>query len=255
MGVLQLKKVLVFDVWGEYAHFRRFYTTTSPLTFPIPPRTALCGLIGAIIGLDKKNNDYLRYFGLEEAYIGLRVMNPINKVRIAENLINTKEAGPGMNQIKRNGGRSPTRFEFLKNPQYRIYFHHTNDEIYKRLKTCLERHECIYTPCLGLSECVANFGYVGEFGVEAVSPNGERVGMNSVVPFDIISNSEGINFTDTGHFISMRLPTEMDTQRIVKKYSNILIEVDGNPLEVKLTCPHYVFVNPLGQKEAFIFIK
>lgn len=52
-----MDKMLVFDVWGDYAHFRRFYTTTSPLSFPIPPRTALCGLIGAIIGLEKEGND------------------------------------------------------------------------------------------------------------------------------------------------------------------------------------------------------
>ena len=49
------ERVIVFDVWGDYAHFRKNYSTSSPLTYSFPPRTALSGLIGAIAGLDKSN--------------------------------------------------------------------------------------------------------------------------------------------------------------------------------------------------------
>jgi len=45
-------KVLVFDVSSDYAHFRQPYSTTSSLTYAIPPRTAIFGLIGAILGID-----------------------------------------------------------------------------------------------------------------------------------------------------------------------------------------------------------
>jgi CRISPR-associated protein Cas5h len=45
-------KVLVFDIWSDYAHFRRGYTTTSPLTYPFPTRTALTGIVAAILGLE-----------------------------------------------------------------------------------------------------------------------------------------------------------------------------------------------------------
>ncbi|MFB3896899.1 MAG: CRISPR-associated protein Cas5, partial [bacterium] len=30
-------KILVFDIWGDLGHFRKFYTTTSPLSFSFPP--------------------------------------------------------------------------------------------------------------------------------------------------------------------------------------------------------------------------
>ena len=86
-----IERLLVFDVWGDYAHFRRFYTTTSPLTFPIPPRTAICGLIGAILGLEKTNNEYLKYFKLKDAFIGLRLLKPVKKTIISENFIHTKK--------------------------------------------------------------------------------------------------------------------------------------------------------------------
>ena len=51
-----MKKVLVFDIWSEYGHFKKPYTTTSPLTFSIPSRTALTGIIGAILGIEKGMN-------------------------------------------------------------------------------------------------------------------------------------------------------------------------------------------------------
>ena len=52
-------KVLVFEVYGKYAHFKKPYTTTSPLTYSIPSRTALTGIIGAIIGIEKNENNVL----------------------------------------------------------------------------------------------------------------------------------------------------------------------------------------------------
>ena len=75
-----MDSVLVFDVWGEYGHFRKYYTTTSPLTFAMPPRTALSGLIAGIIGLDK--TEYLKYFSKQNAQIAVRNPFPYKKSKI-----------------------------------------------------------------------------------------------------------------------------------------------------------------------------
>ena len=127
------EKVLVFDVWGDYAHFRKNYSTSSPLTYSFPPRTALSGLIGAIAGFDKA--DYFRHFLRDGAKIGCKILVPVKKVRIAGNLINTSNAVE-MHLIK---NRSPTRFEFVKDPRYRIYFWHSDDEIYYNFKSLLPK--------------------------------------------------------------------------------------------------------------------
>ena len=39
------EKLLAFDIWGDYAYFRRGYTTTSTVSFPFPSRTTISGLI------------------------------------------------------------------------------------------------------------------------------------------------------------------------------------------------------------------
>ena len=247
-----IDRILIFDVWGDYAHFRRFYTTTSPLTFPIPPRTALCGLIAAIIGKEKEDNDYLKYFTLKQASIGLRLLNPVKKVMLAENLIHTKNAkGPGMNLIAE---RAQINFEFLKDQKYRIYFHHADEDIYQQLKENLMSHKSVYTPCLGLSENIANFEFVGEFEVKPENSE-EYVRINSVLPTEKIAESQGINFSHEGEYFSITVPLELNSSRIVTKYGEIFFERTGKPVESKVMSPYWNIEYTDGTDDNFVFIE
>jgi len=253
-----MDKMLIFDVWGDYAHFRRFYTTTSPLSFPIPPRTALCGLIGAIIGLEKEGNDYLKYFSIKSAHIALRLLNPIKKTVIAENLINTKNArGPGMNLIKHIGGRTPIRFEFLKDQKYRIYFYYTDEEdgLYQKLKYNLTNHKTKYTPCLGLSENIANFKFVGEFKVKMLSSSGVYIPISTLIPLQKTSSDNGISFEREGEYFSIRVPVELNTERIVTKYSDIIFDRNGISIKAKLIEPYTKINYSDGRSENIVFIE
>jgi len=253
-----MDKILVFDVWGDYAHFRRFYTTTSPLSFPIPPRTALCGLIGAIIGLEKEGNDYLKYFPTESAHIALKILNPIKKTVIAENLINTKNArGPGMNLINQKGGRTQIRFEFLKDQKYRIYFYYTDEEenLYQKLKYNLTNHKTKYTPCLGLSENIANFKFVGEFEIKNLSSSDVYIPISTVIPLQKISPDNGISFEREGEYFSIRMPIELNTERVVTKYGDIIFDRNGRPIKAKLIEPINIIKYADGRSENIVFIE
>jgi len=233
MSELNFDKILAFDVWADYAHFRKFYTTTSPLTFSVPPRTALCGLIGAIVGLGKEGNEYLRYFSFDEAHIAVRILKPIRKTMIAQNLIHTKNArGPGMNLITQ---RTQIRFEYLKRPKYRVYFAYggTNEKLLT-LKTMLENHKAVYTPVLGLSENLANFKFVGEFDFEYKTSE-DYVAINSIIPLGKVSDNYGTKFDYDAEYFSERHPLMLTLEREVIKYDDILFERKGRPIEVKLT--------------------
>lgn len=222
-----MNSVLAFDVWGEYAHFRKYYTTTSPLTFSIPPRTTICGLIAGIIGLDKE--EYLRHFTKEKADIAVRMVAPVKKVRIAENLIDTKRA-PMMSRIKT---RTQIRFEFLKDAKFRIYFRHTDPELYHKVREYLEQHKCVYTPCLGLSEHIANFKYVGEMKCEEVVAENSFSRIDSAIPIPNGSHVE-IDFEGGGEFFSETLPAEMEEDRTVREYCKVAFERNGAPISAKV---------------------
>jgi CRISPR-associated protein Cas5h len=223
-----MERVLVFDVWGEYAHFRKYYTTTSPLTFSMPPRTAVCGLIAAIIGLNK--DEYISHFSKDKADISVRIMAPINKIRFSENLIDTVSTST-MNRIK---NRTQIRFEFLKNARFRIYLRHKESVLYQQLREYLIHHKCVYTPCLGLSEHIANFGFVGEFGCEIRSEIDDFVQIDSVIPIREDSNLK-IKFDENGgEYFHETLPIEMEEDRTLREYCKVAFERNGAPIFAKL---------------------
>ncbi|MCD4674432.1 MAG: type I-B CRISPR-associated protein Cas5b, partial [Desulfobacula sp.] len=206
-----MNNVLVFDLWGEYAHFRKYYTTTSPLTFSLPPRTALCGLIAGIIGLDK--NEYLKHFTKDKADIAVRLLKPVKKIRHSQNLTNTQDNYFIPVKKGKHHPRTPIRFEFLKDAKFRIYFRHTDPKIHNKAREFLEKHKCVYTPCLGLSEHIANFEFKGEFECRKIEDN-NFVEIDSAIPIPNGSNVE-IDFEKAGEYFSETLPIEMEPDRTV----------------------------------------
>jgi len=77
---LNTDQVLEVKLSGKFAHFRKFYTNASSLTYTIPPRTTICGILASIlqiprdeyydlmssdklgIAISLKNNNYLKIF-------------------------------------------------------------------------------------------------------------------------------------------------------------------------------------------------
>lgn len=214
------ERVIVFDVWGDYAHFRKNYSTSSPLTYSFPPRTAISGLIGAIAGLDK--SEYFRQFLRDSAMIGCKIINPVKKVRIGENLIDTKSAVK-MHFIK---NRTQIRFEFVKDPKYRIYFSHADEQFYKIVKDLISNHQSIYTPCLGLSQLICNFDFIGEFGLKNLDDDIQTI--DSVVPGQYIREPE---FEEGREYFSEVMPCEMGEDREVTDYREILFERNGKGIK------------------------
>lgn len=220
-----MKKVLVFDIWSEYGHFKKPYTTTSPLTFSIPSRTALTGIVGAILGIEKgKNNTELNY---SKCNMSVRILSPIKKVVINQNLIITKTAKL-MSRIKPIGGRTQIRFEKLKNPKYRIYIEIFHERLHNELKTSLVDHLAEYTPCMGLTEDIINFNFVGEYSYK--EKRGE-VSIDSVVSLEGI-DADKLEFEGEKEYFVDNYPLEMAEDREVLKYGEIIVERKGRGIKI-----------------------
>lgn len=207
-------KCLVFDIWGDFAHYRKFYTTSSPLTFSFPPRTAITGMIAALIGIDRE--EYLKYFSKEKSNIALKIIKPVKKGRISYNLIDTKTAKM-MSKIQ---NRTQVTFEVLKDCGYRIYFTHKDEKIYNKLKEYLKNHKSYYTLSLGLSEYIANFKFVDETSLKE-DHSKDYVYINSVLPFD---ENMLIDFEVHKEYFKDTFPSEMNEDREVTEYTKVIYE-------------------------------
>jgi CRISPR-associated protein Cas5h len=238
----QAMDVIVFDIFADYGHFKVPYTTTSPLTLPVPSKTAVYGIIGAIMGFDK--GDYLTRFQDGSCRIAIGVKKPIRKTHIAENLINTKNVTKTFMFARMNSRkaapRTQVKIEFLKEPGYRIYISHSDKRLLEELLSLLKEHKSVYTISFGISECLANFEYIGFYQAEDIQDDRNFVRLNSILPLELISSTDDIKLDDDKYYIRTHIPLEMKPDRELVKTGDFLIEANGETITAKVRIYHEI---------------
>jgi len=232
---MEIDKILVFDLWGEYAHFRRGYTTTSALTYLIPPKSVLVGMIAGIIGLpnEKENNkhNYYRLLNPENLKLSIRILNPIKKVMIKENFVDTKYGLTHWEIQKKNQPpRTQIPLEFLKNPKYRLYVW-MNDPYFEILRCLLEDHKAFYTPYFGITECIANFKLVNLFENDEIVQIEGSAGVyeiDSIIPLSAIEGE--IVIEEDISYGRDSVPLFINGRREVVTHGEFVFNLNGNPL-------------------------
>ncbi len=166
-----------------------------------------------------------------KAEIAIRIINPIKKVRMTQNLIDTK--GGYWRPVKRGNltGRTQIRFEYLKDPKFRIYFRHSNPKIYDSLKINIENHKSVYTPYLGISELIANFVFISESTISEKPNDREFVDIHTAVPLD---KGIKLDLQEGKKYFKERIPIEMLCGRIVTEYKEVLYEIEGKTIRAKV---------------------
>ena len=150
-------KLLAFDLWGDFALFRMPYTTTSSLTYRLPPKTAIAGLCAAIVG---KNRD--TYYNLFNGFhYGMKLISNLRTTLMPTNYINTKSGRYLWDSI--GEPRTQIKAEVLVDPRYRIYVSFDDDQFHSALKDHLVSHKSHYGIYLGAAQMLANFGSVTEY--------------------------------------------------------------------------------------------
>ena len=155
-------KVVHFRYSGRFAHFLRAEANASAPSYPAPPRTVLMGLTGAILGIDKDKPQEL----LAEARFAVKGKIPLTHWHLAN--LRKHPPAPLPDKVKattkgnsHNEKNTIINQEWLINPCYYIWtalpdaFHH---EFVERLK----HRAWHFTPCLGLSEMIADLEYLNE---------------------------------------------------------------------------------------------
>lgn len=214
-------KLLQFELYGDYAHFKKFYTTSSPLTFSFPPPPTIKGMIGAILGIDK--TEYLNVLDSSQCKVGISVVNQVKRVRVGLNHINTKGGYWGLKL-----GRTQIRTELLKDPKFMIYVWLANETLMNHLEMFLRAHQTYFTLSLGLSEYLADFRWINSvFAQYNENVSGE---ICSVVPI-VELNNENFHLEPGKLFIKERMPVEMGQDRVVSLYQDILLEANGNSFQ------------------------
>lgn len=235
-------KCLSFNISGPFAHFRKVETSQTRLTYALPPRTTLNGLIAAILGLD--SNSYYDTFSLHKSAIAVSVEEPLRDYSLPVNHQNTDGTGIStvgtsvyklkMGVVDQDGGTQRVNHNVLRNPVYRVFVWMSDGELYEQLKTKLSNGESHYTPSLGLSEFLAEISYQGEFEPEAVDSD-QPVGIDSAVP----AGAGAVHTPSDASVTSERSPGEMERietplpSRRTTEFLTRFFREDGGCLPVK----------------------
>jgi len=222
---MTIDEVLAFTVWGDWAHYRRIYTTTSSLTYPFPPRTAIIGMISAILGY--KRDSYYNIFTQENSLIALEILNPVKTKIINFNLVRTKEKN--FMRISSKGGRSQIPMEFLKEPKWRIYLGIEDGERFETLLQMLKEHKSFYTLCLGISELIGNFTFEGTFLLKGkqIITNEDEVQIHSIIPR---TKDISIKAEPSLKYRRVKVPAKMNNERVVLKFIEFFYEKNAKPV-------------------------
>lgn len=231
-------RLIVFELSGEYGHFRKFNTTTSPLTYPIPTRTALTGLLGAVLGIEREvapsrfPADVVpvqELFSQANCALTVQLLAPVKKVNMGFNLLDT---GNSFFEIRKSG-RTQIEFELLKNPAFRVFVRLNNNALFNQLAERLMNRSHHFTPYLGLSQFTATLQHasITEGIIRSGTPG--YVPVQSAVNLSLLTATQPIEFDQTAHYYVETMPIELNRERVVTRYGEVLVEANGSSVPVQ----------------------
>ncbi len=149
-------KALQLTITGNWGHFRKAETNNNPLSHDLITKTALIGLIGAVIGKERKEMKPLFPQLSEDLKYGVQIRNAVQKQSCGFTF---------RSNIADVSKQSPKQMELLRCPSYLItigLFDVRSEVIFDEFVHCIKNVLAVYTPVLGLHNCPAELAFVAE---------------------------------------------------------------------------------------------
>lgn len=228
-------------VSGRWGHFRKPETNNNPLTHDFVTKTALIGLIGAVLGVERQEMK-LRFPTLSEDLLyGVQLNGVVRKESWAFTMRNAYRPNDPAE-------KAPRQMEFLREPDLTVAVgarDTRSSEFLGRFASAVRRGEACYTPVLGLHNCPAELVWLWEGEFSAAS------GAYRTKGFALRSHwrREGFDFSRF-HLGFERIPTYQDAEwwNPPDGYREVMYPSSG--AEVAVTGDH--FFTPAGEEWCLI---
>ncbi|MET6996927.1 CRISPR-associated protein Cas5 [Chitinophaga defluvii] len=266
-------EVLQIDVKGKMAHFRKYYANNTAMSFSIPPRTTIMGMLAAMLGLPK--GSYHKAFASDQLRIGISLQSPVKKSFHRLNFLSIKSLGnlktdiekekPFSSDFRGTGGNIQTPFEIVTGQHlqqdeicYRIFLspHPSAITYFEQLKTCTLNRRSHFSLTLGIASFSAYISEAHLFNSEAVvtkRANAQQVVFNSAVVSDKISGLQFEKTSDSNFVEEELMPADFidDNNRELSKMNRVLFAHNALPLQVIYTGEYY----ELGGHQTITFLE
>jgi len=219
------------EIKGEWAQFRRAETNNNPLSHDFITKTALIGLIGAVVGIERIKMKTLFPVLCEDLKYGVHIKGNVVKQSWGFTL---RTAGHAWE-------KSPKQMEFIRNPQYEVIIGLQNNRSEKIfddfIEACRNGQTC-YEPVLGLHNCPAEIYFIEEGDIIHI-PQGAFVTKGFVTNRHQLDNFEVMGF----RLGFDKIPTYQndDFWNLPDAFVPVIYPSGGN--ELKISGEYYSFNN------------
>lgn len=198
---------------GNWAHFKKPETNNNPLSHDLITKTALIGMIGAVLGIERIEMREMFPQLSEDLLYGVQLLSPVKKVSwgfTSKTAINPTAAG------------SPKYFEFLKNPKFKVSLglnNNRSEKVFNDFKDSAGKEESIYTPILGWHNCPANLKLESDGNFSEI-----QQGVFETYGFVEAGNHQPKDFSGSFRVGFDRLPTYQDNDfwNLPGRYKDII---------------------------------
>lgn len=231
-------EVVRCNLRGKFAHFRRFYTNSSSLSYPFPPPTVIRGIIGAALGLER--HEYLERLG--DLSFALAVCQPVRSIFQSINALMVKSATERELRGFEERTQIPTQF-FLAETRgnesegtlcYHIVLIPPQGFTAQQLAAAFRRP--VYPPALGVAYCL---GWFEDVRVEQGKLGGESPDLHDY--FGVL-RAELVDELDLGSVAPRRIsrdryPIRLDGRRQLQEAGDLLVDLLGHPIRCRYRGP------------------
>jgi len=231
-------KIISFHLKGKMAHFRKYYSNSSALSYFVPPRTTICGIIAGLLGLGR--DSYYIDFSLDNLKIALSSEKPIKKAMQKMNylMINSKN---DLNGFQDYHSQTPMELVIPQNIRgdyidYKIWAIHKDSKVMDKMIEIFGKEENIYYKSVG--SCMAfgtafNSGWIETKGIieGRLMEELSQVTITSSIPADKVKEIKTTEMVKGSYrIIKEELPLEFDENRSItdRGLKDILINLSNN---------------------------
>lgn len=230
---------IIFEIKGKFAHFRKFYTNSSSLSYTVPPRTTIEGIIAAILGYER--DSYYDLFSVEKLNLAVKKISSTKKIIQSLNYIKATSSG----EIINPNTHTQIPFEILTGNEgvaFRVYVNHIDSEIMHQFEDRIKNNKCFYTPYLGSAPFNCNINYIGRYEALEGSSN-DYIDINTIIRQNLVVEN-GIKITGMNlNLVKEKMPRDFYEGRNIKEVTDYIFDEDGLPLNVKLNGSYYTVNN------------
>lgn len=234
-------KVISFHLKGKMAHFRKFYSNSSALSYFIPPRTTVCGMIAGLMGIER--DEYYEDFSLDKCKIAIASCRPIKKTMQKMNYLKVESPTKDLNGSQEYHSQTPMELVIPQNIRnsyvdYKIWIYHTEKNIMDEIEKIFLGKQIDYYTSLGTSIALGsafNLGWIDGIEIlegKEINEIGEEI-FSSAIPLEKVQEIKVDKMLEGRYrILKEEIPLEFNLEREITPngLKDVLVNINSDSI-------------------------